>query len=158
MRTFLKTVGIWFGLLIASETLFASENVGTFSGLQKGEELRVDFDSRGCFHCYTYELKFSRTAAGVVVSFTSETRGALGELVLGMSDLAGLDRLLSFYRSVRLGGCTTKDSIKVARLRKGTIVATERFTDESCEASSLSYDNGDMLTIHAMILRLRKSQ
>jgi hypothetical protein len=153
--------------LICCRSLFAADKVGVFSDLQAGEEMKVDFNSTGCFHQQTYKLSFRRQSEVVVsattfefvrsedssvITATNET--ALGQVTLSGTDLTGLDKLLRFYRSGRSGGCTTSDRIIVCRLRDGKIVATEHFKDDSCA----TYEMKELLTMPSLISRIQKSK
>jgi len=142
----------------------AADKVSTFSSLPKGDELEMTFTTSGCFHFATYELKFHRSTelavsivqierGGLVVGkgHTSTNRVSLGDLTLTEADVAGLDRLLQFYRSSPRDGCTTVDTISVSQHHAGKTTATEQFTDGSC-----SYARKDLTRISELVARLQK--
>jgi hypothetical protein len=165
VKVSMKAFTFCFALLVSCGSLLASDNIGRFSTLPRGEEIQVDFKSTGCFHSLTYELSFQR-ATNVIVSvtnieyewsperhiITATNRVQLGQLTLGEADLAGLDQLLRFYRSRRRGGCTTQDAIAVSWRRDGKILATEQFTDETCA----TYNMTNLVTIPALVQRLAR--
>jgi hypothetical protein len=62
---------------------------------------------------------------------------------LSEADLRGLDKLLLFYRSKPEGRCSTVDDIEITQLRQNEIVATERFTDQSCRSDEF----GGLVTV-----------
>jgi hypothetical protein len=121
-------------------------HVDSFSKLKQGDTLIVRFHSSGCFHDETYDLIFRRTPelAVSIVHLPCEAirpalidpqtnRVDLGTLTLSKSDIAGLDKLMDFYRSNREGGCTTLVKIAFTQQRDGKTVATEQVTDDSCQ-------------------------
>jgi hypothetical protein len=165
VKAIMKAFTCCFVLLVSCGALLASDSVGTFSALPHGEEMQVGFQSVGCFHSLTYELSFRRASEAIVsvakVEYgwsqerhviTATNRVELGELTLSEAELAGLDRLLRYYRASHTGGCTTRDVIVFSRRRDGRIVATEQFTDDSCA----TYDMKDLVTIPALVQRLEK--
>jgi hypothetical protein len=90
-----------------------------------------------CFHHTKYRLSFESNSFGVVRLSAFDQNGAKrAPISLDRSDLKSLDRLLSLYRNIRQGGCTTVDTITVTKYRGGAIVAEERFTDDTCDLGS----------------------
>ncbi len=123
---------------------------GSFSSLQQGDILVVQFHSSGCFHGATHELTFQRGAELTVsvVQIPSGTvrspriaeqtnRVALGTLRLSQSDVAGLDRLMDYYHSKRSGDCTTIDDITFTQQRGDEIVASEQIVDAPCHPDEM---------------------
>jgi hypothetical protein len=163
----MKALTFCLAFLVSCGSLLASDSVGTFSALLQGEEIQVGYESTGCFHSLTYELRFQRTS-DVMVSVTkieyewSQERHAitatnrleLGQLLLSKADVDGMDRLLHFYRTRHPGSCTTRDAIAVSRRRDGKIVAAEQFADDSCA----TYNMKDLMTIPALVARLEKNK
>jgi hypothetical protein len=120
--------------------------VDAFSRLKQGDTLTVRYHTSGCFHEATHELTFRqaselsvsivqlpRDAARPGVVTTQTNRVDLGTLILSKSDVAGLDRLMDFYRSKHRGGCTTVDDVTFTQQREGKIVATEQIKDGTCQ-------------------------
>src|SRR4029434_4743305 len=123
-------------------------HVDAFSKLKPGDTLVVRFHTSGCFHDATHEFTFRRalelTVSVVLVQFprdaarpgvvtTQTNRVELGTLRLSKSAVAGLDRLMEFYRSKHDSFCTTIDHISFTQQRAGKTVATEEITDGSCQ-------------------------
>jgi hypothetical protein len=125
------------------------ERIDGFAKLTLGDTLQVRFTSGGCFHFYTYDLTFTRTNASVAVE-----RRDFGKLELTDVDLAGLDTLLTFYRTNTFGGCTTEDEITISQIRDGKVIATEQLKDASCRASKVK----DVLTIKSVARRLSQKK
>jgi len=125
------------------------ERIDGFANLTLGDTLQVRFTSGGCFHFYTYELTFTRTNSSVAVE-----RRDFGKIELTDVDIAGLDTLLTFYRTNTLGGCTTEDEITVLQIRDGKVIATEQLKDASCRASKVK----DVLTIESVARRFSQKK
>jgi hypothetical protein len=126
-------VGSCFSAFCAEPTA----RVDAFSKLKQGDTLIVRFHSSGCFHNETHELTF-RQASDLSLSIVKMPGVNLGTLTLSKSDIAGLDRLMEFYRSKRSGGCTSVDDITFSQQRDGKTLATEQFTDDSGQDSSIA--------------------
>jgi hypothetical protein len=120
--------------------------VDAFSKLKQGDTLIVRYHTSGCFHAATHELTFRRAseltvsivqvprdAARSDIVTTQTSRVNLGTLTLSKSDVAGLDRLMEFYRSKHDSFCTTVDDLTFTQQREGNTVATEQITDGSCQ-------------------------
>jgi hypothetical protein len=122
----------------------AADRIDGFAKLASADTLQVRFTSGGCFHFYTYILTFTRTNTLVAVE-----RPDRGKLELADMDLAGLDTLLTFYRTNTAGGCTTQDKITISQVRDGTVIATEQLKDDSCRA----YGVKGVLTIKSLARR-----
>ena len=135
----------------------------SFRKLPAGDSIQVSFRSSGCFHQTAYEFDFQggKDPAARVTAIEEkwdpksrrqlpEGRKELGAVVLSDSDLAGLDRLLKFYRQPQPGGCTTIDHITVSQRRGGKVAATESFTDSTCA----TYDRKDLTLFTALARRL----
>jgi hypothetical protein len=142
----------------------AADKVSTFSSLPKGDELEMIFTTSGCFHFATYELKFRRSTDLTVSivqierewsvdgkAFSSTNRVSLGDLTLSKTDVAGLDRLLQFYRSSPRNGCTTVDKISITQRHDSKATTMEQFTDGSC-----SYERKNLTRIRELVARLQK--
>jgi hypothetical protein len=74
----------------------------------------------------------------------------IGRLELSEADIAGLDALLAIYRTNIANGCTTTDKIMISQVRNGKVIASEQFTDSSCQASAIK----DVVTIESLMQRL----
>ena len=147
-------------------SLFCAEppaHVTPFSKLKQGDTLVVRFHTSGCFHDATHEFTFRRgseltvsvvqlprdaTRPGVITTQTN--RVELGTLTLSKSDVAGLDRLMEFYRSKHDSLCTTIDRISFTQQRDSKTVATEEITDGSCQI----YDKKRLTRFPELIGRL----
>ncbi len=124
--------------------------VDAFSKLKQGDTLTVRFHTSGCFHDATHEFTFRRAselsvsiaqlprdAARPGVVTTQTNRVDLGTLTLSKSDVAGLDRLMEFYRSKHNSFCTTVDHLTFTQQRDGKSVATEQIEDGSCQTDEM---------------------
>jgi hypothetical protein len=131
------------GAVIGADT---PNPVDTFSKLKRGDTLVVRFHTTGCFHDETHEFTFRRAAELTVavvqlprdaaragLGTTQTNRVDVGTLTLSKSDVAGLDRLMEYYRSKHDGFCTTVDRISFTQQRDGKTIATEEITDGSCQ-------------------------
>ncbi|MDR3159826.1 MAG: hypothetical protein LBU11_12675 [Zoogloeaceae bacterium] len=133
----------------------AADKVTTFADLPKDDQLEIRFSSGGCFHRVAYELTFRRaTETTVSITQTRGNRVELGQLTLSMADVDGLDELVRFYRSVSSGNCTTSDSIIISQRHNGKIVATEKYTDNTCATNNME----GITAIPALVQRLRKPE
>lgn len=130
----------------------AADKVATLADLPKGDQLEMSFISSGCFHRYAYDLTFRR-AIETTVSIT-QNRVGLGQLTLSKADVDGLDELVRFYRSSSPGNCTTRNSITISQRHDGEIVATEKYTDDSCA----TYNMKGVTNISALVQRLQKPE
>lgn len=122
----------------------------SFQRLPARDSIHVTFTSSGCFHSATYEFDFQR-AATVTAKVTQVERRwneaqkryeeakriPLGTVTLSEAEIAGLDRLFTFYRSKKPGGCTTIDRITATQKSGDAVKTTESFTDETCETHGM---------------------
>jgi hypothetical protein len=117
--------------------------------------LEINFRSDGCFHREGYELTFRRaTETTVSITRTRGNRMELGQLTLSKADVDGLDELVRLYRSSSPGNCTTSDSITISQRHDGEIVATEKYTDDTCVTHKMK----GVTNILALVRRLRKPE
>src|SRR4051812_28345602 len=83
-----------------------------FSRIQPHDHFTVGYTSQGCFHYYAYRFEFERRdRVQVRISKLWKPRHHLGTVTLSDEDLAGLDRLVAYYRSHPDGACTMNDGI-----------------------------------------------
>jgi len=126
-------------------TVAFAETPISLQQLPTGDKVKVTFSSSGCFHRYTYEFEFQRSTTITAKVRRLEDRWndstqkhetirriSLGTATLTPAELAGLDRLLAFYRSKRGGACTTVDQITLQQTSGTAIKATESYTDATC--------------------------
>ena len=117
----------------------------SFQQLPASDSIHVTFTSTGCFHFVTYEFDFQRAATMTAKVTQVELRWneaqkrqeeakriPLGTVKLSEAEIAGLDRLFTFYRSKKPGGCTTVDQITATQKNGDAVKATESFTDRTC--------------------------
>lgn len=144
-----------------------------FSELEYGERLNVRYSSEGCFHRRAYDFEFKpllrKMDAAVTVRVTAlqlswdeaakanryHSPKLVGTLTLYEKDLAGLDRLIAFYRTHPRGGSTTVDHITFKHFRsepgsEAEPVAVEQYVD----SSSGSHDVRGVLTLGELAGRL----
>lgn len=157
-------------LTLSYGAALSAENLGylplpfTFSKLKQDDTLIVHLDNRGCFGGQTHELTF-RQASELTVSVVELSQKAapaggvtpqtnrvdLGTLTLSSSDVDGLDRLMKFYRSWRIGGgCTIVEHITFTQQSDGKTVATQQIEDDSCQ----TFDMDNLTTFSELISRL----
>lgn len=146
----MKPISIIVTFVFSCFLSVANAEVLNVSALTTGEEIRIEFSSRGCFHAtkYLYVLRGGPERV-LDVSEAKTTWNAeekklvdlgvvkIGTVSLTGEDTNGLDSLFSFYRMKNAGACTTTDHIKVEYLRAGTIIGKEEFIDSSCATSSI---------------------
>ena len=134
-RIFLILVG-----LAVTRAADAAPLVSMFSELPAGEELHVRFHSEGCFHWRTWTFRFFREpelkAAVTRITMkpdpvTQKLSSELGTLTLTPDEIAGLDRLLNYYRGQSSSGWTTVEAIKFTQIRRATVVSTESYVDRA---------------------------
>jgi hypothetical protein len=114
----------------------------SFQQLPAGDSIVVTFTSSGCFHHYAYEFHFQHGRGFTVSVMQIEQRWneaqkreetakliLLGTTTLSEAEMAGLDRLFAYYRSMKRGGCTTVDQITATHKSGDTAKASESFTD-----------------------------
>jgi hypothetical protein len=140
--TTLRVTSVSFVFVCLSRLAQAAEPTVTFSGLSKGDELSLTFTSSGCFHHNVYDFKFRRTdSLSVEIDFYPRDpaddrpgpgkKKRIGELILSEADIAGLDRMLEYYRAKPEGACTSVNEISLSRLSDGK-TTTEKLHDSSC--------------------------
>jgi hypothetical protein len=78
-------------------------------------------------------VQLPRDAARAGIVSTQTNRVDLGTLTLSKSDVAGLDRLMEFYRSKHDNFCTTVNHLTFTQQRNGKTVATEQIEDRSAQ-------------------------
>jgi hypothetical protein len=123
------------GLVFAGSAM--AGEVISFKKLPVGDTLEVAFTTAGCFHSAEYSFAFER---GKTMTVTISEAGPVprgkkkrsGKITVSGWDLAGLDRLMKFYRSDEPGGCTTIDNITLVQKRGGKVVAEEKYSDATC--------------------------
>lgn len=148
--------------LLSAPLAFAGDPI-SFRQLAADETIHVTFTSNGCFHSETFEFDFLQgpTVTAKVSHLdrsSKETKQArtgakpvlLGTVELSKAEVAGLDRLLTFYRSKQLGGCTTVDRITVTQKRGETVIATESYTDGTCA----TYEMKDLTLLTSIAAKL----
>ena len=122
------------------------------------------FTSSGCFHYVTYEFDFQHAAAFTTKVTQIEHRWneakkrqeeakriPLGTVTLSEAEIAGLDRLFTFYRSKKPGGCTTVDQITSTQKSSDVVKATESFTDGTCA----TYDMKNLTLLPSIAAKLK---
>lgn len=149
-RNYMKSYTFIIALVFAWISASANAEVLKVSALTTGEEIRIEFSSRGCFHDTKYFYVLRGGSERVLdVSEAKATWNAekkklvdlgvvkIGTVSLTGEDTNGLDSLFTFYRMKNPGVCTTTDHIKVEYVRAGTIIGKEEFIDSSCATSSI---------------------
>jgi len=133
------------------------------SDLTPGESVEIRFESQGCFHFIDAKITITRTEhfTATVERSTAPHNYFEGlrlydtwephptPIVLTTEDIAALDELLTFYRSLTEPGvCTTEDSISF--LWRGPTLKPyiEPFVDATCRAPTSG---------SALVLRLIES-
>jgi len=127
----------------------------SFQKIPAGDTIEVTFMSVGCFHRVSYKMTFAPGENAVVSIkdlYSPKPGKHLGKIAVSGRDLAGLDRLMKYYRTPHLGGCTTVDQIKLVQKHDGKVVAEEEYTDSTCG----TYDKKDFTLFPALAGRLEK--
>jgi hypothetical protein len=136
----------------------------SFREFPAGDTVTVTYQSNGCFSNLAYEFDFQRAAMVTAEIFRLEPqrdpvrnidlepkRVSLGTVVVTDAELAGLDRLLGFYRGKPGGGCTTVDTIVVTQKTGKELKASEAFVDASC----LAGDTKDVTLFYSLVAKLK---
>ena len=120
----------------------AAESKISFVALKPGDEIRIEFESTGCFHSYKEEIKVFRTNEfrALLVTLRPIEKTATKrvqeippkEMVLSDSDVRKLDATLAYYRGLKGGLCTTTDKVKITQFHEGKISSTETYVDRTC--------------------------
>ncbi len=154
------------GWTASARTAPDPDPVIAFGYLAAGERVEVLFVSTGCFHHEAHVFDIATDGTGTFIArvarveprrdepsgrFEEVKRIPLGTVTLSNPEIAGLDRLFSFYRSVPDGGCTTIDEITATRMRGNTVLATETFTDETCA----TYDRKELTLLTDIAAKLQ---
>ena len=126
-------------------------HVHKFSELPGGHILKIDLQTRGCFEQNAnYFIFYSRPKPMLdIAGFPTQT--------LSASDIKGLDKLLSFYRHVKEGYCTTTDKITIEEYSGNTLLARESYVDSTCS----TINEKDLFSLRTLIERaydLKKRQ
>lgn len=127
----------------------------SFQKLPAGDTIEVTFMSVGCFHRVGYKMTFVPGESAVVsIEALDSPKPAkpMGKITVSGRELAGLDRLMKYYRTPHFGGCTTVDQIKLVQKHDGKVVAEEEYTDSTCGTR----DNKDFTLFPALAGRLEK--
>ncbi|HYF35017.1 MAG TPA: hypothetical protein VD994_06970 [Prosthecobacter sp.] len=107
----------------------------SFHELRTGETIHARLDSQGCIHDTTHHLQFLGGQAKLVTIFRDDGRPQptrLGTLPISDAEAAALDRLVTFYRTCRISGCTTVDKIAITQTKAAAQVTRENFIDGTC--------------------------
>lgn len=159
MRLTLAGLGAGLVLLVMAEN---SAPI-SFRQMRDGDTIRVIYSSVGCFHFETREFEFhgGKDVTAKIIRIDRRwnedakqreepVKTPLGTVRVSEAELAGLDRLLAYYRSHPLGGCTTVDEIEVTHLRGDRTIATESFTDATCG----TYERKDLTLFWDLVSKL----
>ena len=121
----------------------------TLTSLRPYDTVAVRIDSEGCFHKNRFELTLVPDDVGATwlsgdgMSMASPRLGGaepLRELItsrlVSRDQLAGLDRLLAYYRrGVSASICTSSTALRLSLRRGGQVIAEESYIDRSCSTS-----------------------
>ncbi|MBS1914195.1 MAG: hypothetical protein JST22_19560 [Bacteroidetes bacterium] len=127
--------------------------------LPPGDVIVVRYLSIGCFHRVAYQFEFRHDSNYAVdvspLNARADDAQASDEglsgctLALSDADVAGLDRLLAFYRNVEDPTCTTVDRIECRQVSGSAVKAVELFIDGTCESNGLA----DVVTFMSLAAR-----
>ena len=124
--------------------------------LAPGDDLRITFQSDGCFHHIRFGLLLVRDSLGARIVVTENPKGlAPGWRLqpnarIEIPELRRLENLLVFYRRNTVNGCTTVDRIAVESVELG-VRRQESFVDGSCG----TYEDDDLLPIPRLFPAVR---
>jgi len=129
-----------------------------FSRIQPQDHITVGYTSQGCFHYLAYRFQFERRdKVQVRITTLWKPRRYLGTVTLSDEDLAGLDRLISYYRTHPEGECTTNDGVDITYRRTSYGVtyglAEEKYNDMSCQVD----ETKGVLSLRELAHRVDKS-
>ncbi len=121
-------------ILILSFWTTVSAKDFTLADLKMKESLEIRFQSRGCFHSTQIRIKILRTS-GYFVEISENIESDPIVVTLSPDDIAQLDRLIAYYRSLeRPGTCTTKDTVTLLWQGPRIKAFIEPFVDATCDA------------------------
>ena len=140
----------------------------SFASLAPGDVLAVEIHASGCYHNDRYDLVFARDEAGSTrlsgrvtalavpppPDSPDSPRPTIRELTpqaVAPAELAGLDRLLAYYRGGPPDGCTSHIAVRLSLLRGGQVIREERYSDGSCSAD----DQPGVISLYALLWRER---
>jgi hypothetical protein len=108
-----------------------------FGNIRLGDQIVVEYSSKGCFHEFSFRLTFDGEADGVELSGEVVATNALvppvvARRMLDQEELTALDRLLVLYRSTTNQWCTNADTVQLSAFSHGRLVREERYVDSSC--------------------------
>jgi hypothetical protein len=124
--------------LLLSHALLGAQTVPapiSFADLGINEAIEVRVISHSCFDRQIHDLKISRDEEEYVAGVSSPIdRHVLPRLLpLNAQQVAGLDRLLAYYRRHERHGCTNSKSVTLTRRSaSGQLISTEEYLDDSC--------------------------
>lgn len=114
-----------------------------FSQMEVGDKVQVTKSSKGCFHNLTLYYEVSReegahTFTQYRITWDGEAnlrkivkKEVIGSIPISQKDVAGLDKLLGFYRADKNVYSTTQDSLVFEFRDRNGLVVTERLEDGS---------------------------
>jgi hypothetical protein len=121
-----------------------------FAELTPGHRVEIKYRSRGDFHSIAYDFQFQRAEQSTSVRISVrdwipkspklKPPRLLGTITLSAQDIAGLDRLIRFYRTHPAYLCTSGDQITIEHFRPmtgDTAIATESYWDLSCQVNDV---------------------
>ena len=147
------------GRVEARTAKWATPRPISFGTLQRGDTLRIDYGSSGCFSSTRAEVLILGNEPSVARVVVWEAGPVPKEaplepkrrtVHLTRKDRRGLDRLLAFYRAPHSNGCTTVDHVTLTLSHNGMTVQSESFVDGSCGV----HEEPGVLTLDE-IVRLR---
>ena len=119
----------------------------SFQDFPAGDVVSVSYSSSGCFSQSRFSFEFRRGDLVSAEVFRLEPqrdpakdielepkRVSLGTVALTAAEVAGLDRLLAFYRANPKGNCTTVDTLVIIQRNGEAIQGSETFIDATCGA------------------------
>ncbi|HVZ41072.1 MAG TPA: hypothetical protein VHI13_17450 [Candidatus Kapabacteria bacterium] len=134
----------------------------SFRQLPPGDAIVVRYLSSGCFHRVAYQFEFRHDSNYTVdvspINARADDAQASDEassqctLALSDADITGLERLLTFYRTVEDPTCTTVDRIECRQVSGSAVKSVERFIDGTCESNGLA----DVVTFMSLAARCRR--
>ena len=137
-----------YGLVTMALAIGAAAKDISFRGLAPNQRIHVNYAMKGCFLFDRFEFDFVRTPAltGTVTHIDFERvspddvvfkKNVLGKAVLAEDEVAGLDRLMKFYRRKFSTFSSRIDEISVDHFGAKGKISNESFMDSTESADEL---------------------
>jgi hypothetical protein len=117
----------------------STQRLISFLSLAPGERVVAYVEFSGCFNTTKHSLVFEPDSAGMTLTLSKPENGEESGLTwvvpprLDRLSLWKLDRILAYYRGDKPEHwCTSRVTVDLELYRKGKLITTEHYFDESC--------------------------